>query len=132
MIVLSSSLSKFGSASATPSEESTRVGTALVPRYPLSHGYDLYGSSGNWGPDTGQPTIGPRATVLVIFKMAVVRDGQDDLIAWSKATNPPLEMGVYGLLGSERGDGGACLTTFSTPSVHVFSTSQPALASRAK
>ena len=41
-----------GSAPVTPLSGSAVVGTALVTRYPLSRGYDLYGTGGNGGPDT--------------------------------------------------------------------------------
>ena len=48
-----------GSASRAPvlpATDSTVVGTALVTRYPLSHGYDLYGTRGNGGAGTGPDT----------------------------------------------------------------------------
>ena len=41
-----------GSAPVTPLSRSAVVGAALVTRYPLSRGYDLYGTGGNGGPDT--------------------------------------------------------------------------------
>ena len=41
-----------GSAPVTPLSGSTVIGAALVTRYPLSRGYDLYGTRGNGGPDT--------------------------------------------------------------------------------
>ena len=44
-----------GSGPVTPLSGST-VGAALVTRYPLSRGYDLYGTGGNVGPDTEPDT----------------------------------------------------------------------------
>ena len=65
-----------------------------------------------------EPTIGLRAVLLVILRMVVGRDGRGDLITRSKETNPPLAVGVYGLLGSERADGGVCLMVYSTPGLY--------------
>ena len=41
-----------GSAPVTPPSGITAAGAALVTRYPLSRGYDLYGTGGNGGADT--------------------------------------------------------------------------------
>jgi hypothetical protein len=50
------SVGSAGVTPVTPLGGSTVVGTALVTRYPLSRGYDLNGTRGNGGPDTGPDT----------------------------------------------------------------------------
>jgi hypothetical protein len=49
------SVGSMGGAPAIPRSASIAVGAALVTRYPLSRGYDLYGTRGNGGADTPQP-----------------------------------------------------------------------------
>jgi len=57
------SVGSAGGAPVIPATESTAVGAALVTRYPLSRGYDLYGTRGNGGdtePDTESAERGAR------------------------------------------------------------------------
>ena len=51
------SLGSASDAPVIPPSASAAVSAAVVTRYPLSHGYDLYGTRGNGGADT-EPDVG--------------------------------------------------------------------------
>jgi hypothetical protein len=57
------SVGSTGDAPTILPSRSTVAGTALVTRYPLSRGYDLYGTRGNGGADTEPEAEGPESGV---------------------------------------------------------------------